>query len=524
MNKFDTDVLVIGSGAAGIRAAVAAGHFVKEVTLVTRGNVTEHGSTFSRVGPGWGIQALAAGERTGETLELFYEDIARVGLGKFDPRLAQIMVEESGQRLEDLISYGMRFQKEPDGRFRRTRGCFSSIKRAYLTADPGNIQETFLSILGQHGVRIVTGYATELMVTDGECVGAWIIDSSGEFLKMSAGATILATGGGAGVYRDHLVGEDQVGDGYALAYRAGARLTNMEFIQFMLGLKKNGGRRFFPIVELRKPGVLCDSHGANLLAKAFPDHGQRRNAVAMRMTHMPFSSRDESGRIDIAVARANASGVPVRWRTDGHWEEGPHVVDLAHAFNGGVGIDEHAESSVPGLFAAGEVAAGPHGADRIGGCMMTATQVFGERAGRYGALRARKRTGRALPDVSFPSSLMGIAGSKHVDPNLLGEINQTVQCMMTQHAAVLRCEAGLTRCLRLLEDCISTLEEYRPLTPKGFQYFFRTRNVVDTARLVARSARKRRAGMGCHYRDDQANPFLPRPTSPVVPISAGNPS
>ena len=112
IQKINTDVLIIGAGAAGIRAALAASEAGMEVVLVTKGAVTESGSTFSPVTKGWGIQALLGDERTDRNLNNFYDDIIRVGLGKCDPKLVRILVEESGPRFEGLLSYGVRFKKK----------------------------------------------------------------------------------------------------------------------------------------------------------------------------------------------------------------------------------------------------------------------------------------------------------------------------------------------------------------------------------------------------------------------------
>ena len=161
MDNHFTDVLILGSGAAGIRAAVAVREAGADLLLVTAGSILDRGSTFSKISKGWGFQALPASERTEKNLESFFEDITRVGLGEHNPRLVRILVEESGPRLEDLISYGVTFKKNSDGNFMRAKGCFSDSRRAFITADFDNLQRAFLSILKQISVRILTGYAID---------------------------------------------------------------------------------------------------------------------------------------------------------------------------------------------------------------------------------------------------------------------------------------------------------------------------------------------------------------------------
>ena len=129
MITLNTDVLILGAGAAGIRAALAACKEGAQVTIVSKGQVAESGSTFSNISKGWGIQALVQEECSNEDTENFYDEIIRVGLGECDSKLAQILVEESGSRVEDLISYGIRFRKDPTGNYLRVKGCFSDYRR-----------------------------------------------------------------------------------------------------------------------------------------------------------------------------------------------------------------------------------------------------------------------------------------------------------------------------------------------------------------------------------------------------------
>ena len=190
METIVTDVLVIGAGAAGIRAALAASESGVEVLMVTKGQVSHSGSTFSTLSGGWGIQALFGDERNNENSEAFFKDIMRVGLGRCDPKLVRILVEESGPCLEDLISYGIPFKKDSQGRYIRARGCFSTHKRAFLTEGLQNIREAFLSILRRSPVKIMGAYALDLITADGACWGAWVTTKAGEIVRINARATI----------------------------------------------------------------------------------------------------------------------------------------------------------------------------------------------------------------------------------------------------------------------------------------------------------------------------------------------
>jgi len=174
-HTIETDVLVIGAGAAGIRAAIEASKGDTDVVIISKGPVTKCGSTFSSLSRGWGIQALIGEERTNKNLEIFYNDIKRVGLGQCDLKLVRILVEESGPRIEDLVSYGINFKKDPQGNYLRVKGCFSDYERAFVARDVKNIRSSFTSILQSSPIKIVVGKAIELITHNNSCWGAWVI-------------------------------------------------------------------------------------------------------------------------------------------------------------------------------------------------------------------------------------------------------------------------------------------------------------------------------------------------------------
>ncbi|MBN1102077.1 MAG: FAD-binding protein [Deltaproteobacteria bacterium] len=499
-DRIRTDVLIIGAGAAGIRAALAAAEEGAQVTIVSKGPATRCGSSFSSVSGGWGIQALMGKERTERKLEGFYDDIIQAGMGMADPRLVRILVEESGPRLEDLLSYGLRLRKDPQGEYLRVKGCFSDSERAFLTGDMENIRRCFLSMLERSGAGIVTGHVMDLVnvKTHGACRGAWILAEDKSLLRVSAGATVLATGGGAGIFQDHMVTDDDVGEGYALAYKAGAEFKNLEFIQFMLGIKGPGIRRFFPLSALGKPGLLIDSDGQDLLQRAIPDQGDRLRACAERMKHHPFSTRDPSFLIDTAAALARNEGRRIFLNSGDQATRGMEVVHFSHAFNGGIRIDETGQSMVPGLFAAGEVAAGPHGADRIGGSMMTATQVFGARAGKFAARRALGMAaflarGSLSEPPQEPSRRPGIWNRSK---GSLNEIERELRRICSTHLMLLRHEDGLNACISGAKQALSLVECATDGTLQGIKL----RNAFTTACLVAESALRRKENLGPHCR------------------------
>ncbi len=507
MESTTTDVLVIGAGAAGIRAALAASEAGVKVMMVAKGRVTESGSTFSPMSQGWGIQALAGPERTEKNLEAFYDDIMRVGLGKCDAKLVRILVEESGPCLEELMSLGIRFRKDDAGNHIRVKGCFSDCPRAFVTEDAENVKHAFLAALRRSSVKLLNGHAVDLMVSDRACWGAWVMTGAHGMVGVGAKATVLATGGGSGVFENHFVSQDDTGDGYALAYRAGATLDNLQFIQLMLGLKDEKARFFLPLKALQQPAVLQDQEGQDILEQYIPDVQLRAEALEQRPQHFPFSCRDVSCHVDVALARARLKSGKVGWRGVSEAPMPPpyRVVHFAHAFNGGLRISETAESTIVGLFAAGEVAAGPHGADRIGGCMMTATQVFGKRAGQFGARRAKalKRIKVSHPDSDGPVSWGKTMFSESLSASQAASaVRRRVRETMEAHTMVLRDGRGLRQSTEILGDCNAQLEEMKRAGTISLRTYLDLRNVITTAGLVTESALDARQSLGPHLRED----------------------
>jgi fumarate reductase (CoM/CoB) subunit A len=495
-----TDVLVLGAGAAGIRASIAAYREGAELIIAAKSEVGESGSTFSKISKGWGIQGLVGKERTNDNMKVFYDEIINVGLEQCELGLVEKLVEESGERVDDLMSYGIRFKKDTHGGFFRVNGCFSDFKRAFLTDNFVNIQQSFTSIMRRLPAKVVTGFVLDLIISENVCWGAWIVTDTGKITRINAKATILATGGGAGVFKDHMVSNNDVGDGYALAYRAGAELVNMEFIQFMLGLKHNCSRDFLSFGDPKRPVVLEDSMGGDLLERYIPDSFSRAETMKKRLSHGPFSCRDTSYLLDLAVAQERNQGKRV-YASNG---KGAEVVHFAHAFNGGIRINDRSEVTIPGLYAAGEVAAGPHGADRIGGCMMTATQVFGERAGRFAAIRSRNMRSKPMYEkvITDVAQIFTQFVTSDVVDNDIGSIAQRIKNTMNKNVMIIRNLGGLQECLCELNDCNENLNQIGEKSHTPSRLWFEIRNMITTAKLITSAALKRNESRGSHFRSD----------------------
>jgi len=488
--------LVIGGGAAGIRAALAASGAGADVLLLTQGRPTFHGATFAGLGRGWGYQALPAAERTVRNLERFYDEIIQTGLGCAHPRLARILAEESGPCLQDLLAYGLILKTDAENRFLRVPGCFSSTPRAFLALDRQNIRTTFGRMLRRSGAATLNVSVLGLIMSDRCCRGAWGVTPTGEILLARAKAVILANGGGSGLFLTQAGPVGQTGSGYAWALAAGATMKNLEFIQFLLGFRQGRKLGLLPLNRLREPQAITDPAGQDLLRTALPNNRLRQRALSLRQAHAPFSSRDDSGLIDRAIAESFLRNEKVFYH-DSSVPDPREVLHLAQAFNGGIRINTQAASTIPGLYAAGEIAAGPHGADRIGGCLLAATQVFGARAGRAAALYAKRI--KALPRPVVPPELRRLRLSKnHSDREPVDEILMATRKKFSQEVMILRSESGLTECLAFLDRArndIRTMKHLSSLKITSLQ-------AIMVMEAVTRAALLRKNSLGSHYRTD----------------------
>nr|WP_272881468.1 FAD-binding protein [Fundidesulfovibrio soli] len=343
--------MILGGGLAGLRAALsclkaAPGLRVAVVSLAS----IPSGSSFANRNDALGVHVcLNDSER-----EQYVREVQSLNRGQafLDPRLLAIQAEEGEARLADLIELGLPFERDERGGLVPRSSCFSpDSRRAYVFKGLERAWGCFRSRLEALGCLFVPGFQP-IAIRGGTDPGALLLPlGGGAAIPVRAGAVVVALGGPARLFRHTMAGPGVPGYGHGLLASAGADMANCGYLQFMWGTVP--GKRFF------QPG---DWSGADP-ALAAPRRG-----------HCPFGYRLEDSAVDLALAAMMEPDgtVPL--------EEG-RVAPMAHASNGGAVIDEWAQTSVPGLLACGECATGMHGANRIGGGMVLATQVFGHRAG-----------------------------------------------------------------------------------------------------------------------------------------------
>ncbi len=485
MEEIRTDVLVIGSGAAGLRAAIAAAQEGCGTLLVSKGTPALGSATilsdgfFASSGSG-----MDPAEHTRLTLETGYH------LNR--PEMVKLLAQETPARLEELARRGLVFA-EGAGGMRAPR------VRLGNTAVPHVLMRWAVDA----GVTAV-GWTTvaDLTKVEGRVSGASAV-SKGRPVQILAKATVLCTGGASALYLSHDNPTTNVGDGYAIAARAGATLKDMEFIQFYPLVTSEPGK---PRVLIGPPfadvGRIVNDRGEDLVEKyglsALKPLGLRardrlsralyQEQMAGRRVFLDLRSMTEE---DWRHPGAAGAGVRAFYETRyGCRTEPLPVMPAAHFTMGGVVIDDSGRTGVEGLFAAGEVAWGLHGANRMGGNALSEALVFGARAGTAAASRARSASHRAM---DRPSILSELSSAGTTPLSVLKRLRET----LWTHCGPVRTREGLARGAALIDQlkkepiaCRDTHQEAMVTTVSS---------ALFVARRILESAQSRQESLGAHY-------------------------
>ena len=520
-----TDVLVVGGGGAASRAAYEAKRFEPglDVTIAIEGSWGKCGSTVWVASEALGINAPLNAEGDGDSPEVFLDDILETGLGLADRSLAEKIAFESSDRISELIDLGVTFDSDGEKiRQKKLSGC----TKARSLSQGGQTGVAIVSALKkasvENGVRVLEGVRiVDLIYQDGEVWGARGL-KEGEQIDILAKAVILANGGAGAVFPHNINHSSLRGDGYAMAYRAGALLTNMEFIQIGPGVVfpkmhfiiHSHMWRFFPCLK--------NSLGKEFLDDYLPTGTSRDEALSLKAMSFPFSVRTNARYVDISISKEIISGrgtehggiffdvnhvveeelkekAPITYQT--FLKRGVNlcadrieIAPLVQSFNGGIKIDEKAVTNVPGLFAVGEVSGGVHGADRPGGNNLADCQVFGYRGGRAAAVLAADRTLKP-DDIVRGDKLIGIKKGDKIEP---------VRKAIDRALMVVREKESL-------EELLYEIQAFRNETSTCDVV---TDNMLLAAEMIARSALLRKESRGVHYREDfpDSDPVFAKPS------------
>lgn len=535
-DTLETDVLIIGAGGAGCMAAMAAADAGARVLLLEKGRLGVSGATFDPFTADKGITVAAAGYNPTTDPETHYAEARAAGRGLAIPSLVRAVAYEAPNRFRELLATGVPFQPN------RLEACFG---KAMVGAFVGQ-RSLAAWARGQIACRSIdlrehTGAFALLRDSHG-CAGAVAVDRRGGIVEIRAGAVILATGGASQIFRYNFNAPALTGDGLIMALEVGAELANLEFYQAILGVTEPA-RVFFPQWYLAGNPQLRNALGRAFLADYLPDDADVAEMVIARGAQGPFSSSRSTSRIDLAIIHEIAAGrgsVPagdarhlsgvycdfaalpaarrqeldlrsarpaLAWLRARHIavEERPvPVAPFAHAFNGGILIGAQGETGVPGLFACGETAAGPHGANRVGGHMFAVLLVFGHRAGRAAAAWAADRPQPTKDRAGLAQACAKLAAAQSaaatLSPHgLRAAVQQAMNpVMLTKDATSLRQALAV---LATVRSC-GTAEPARRPAGRNLGEAVGDIHLAAVADLVAKAALLREESRGAHYRAD----------------------
>lgn len=380
----DADVLVLGAGLAGLRAARAAAEArPRQRVVVAWQGRGPAGSSFANPNGRLGLHL----PETDDARQIFVDRALRLAKPGFaDPALVAALAEDAAARFAELTDLGLSFQTGPDGAVARYPSCFAQDEsNAVVFTDLGRAFSLLRDKAAACGAAMWPQTRALRLLADpdsGRVSGAllWGPDGPDKPVAVRARTVIAALGGPAGLFALRGTGAGNRGEAHALLAEAGAALVNEGWLQFMW--TRLSDHSFWPVQELAGPGFAVMNPGG---APESPPP-ELASLAAERAAHCPMAHGLPDAALDrFALSRLGPDGCARILAPEG---ESFLAAPLAHAGNGGARIDLSGRTSAPGLYAAGECASGMHGANRIGGAMVLACLVFGERSGRAAALEA----------------------------------------------------------------------------------------------------------------------------------------
>ena len=500
----DTDFLIVGGGIAGLRAAIALAP-AGQVSVLTKADASE-----SNTGYAQGGIAAAVGDE--DTPGLHAADTIRAGDGLCDELAVRVLVEEGPGYVRELLEWGARFDRDPTGRPALGREAAHSVRRVLHAGDATGREigrTLWQRVSGLSSVETIHhALVTELLVEDGTVAGVAFFDRSGQRQEFRAGATLLATGGAGQVFSETTNPAVATGDGISLAYHAGARVADLEFVQFHpTALNLKGAPRFLISEALRGEGArLVNSRGEAFMTRYHPGGDLApRDVVARSIVR---EEEETTGPVFLTLAHLDADFVRRRFPTIAEMcarvgldlaRDRIPVGPAAHYIMGGVDTDEWGRTSLLGLFAAGEVACtGVHGANRLASNSLLEGLVFGARAGA--AMQQPLRAAAPLKSdrrlVVSPSAPAPRSQPPAPSPPPLFD----VRTLIWRSAGLFRTREGLEDAVRRLE-LVPRPEPSAPGSSADADSW-RHLHLVTVGRLIAQAALRREESRGGHFRAD----------------------
>ena len=555
IESLEYDVLVIGAGGAGLRGAIEASAAGAKVGLICKSLL---GKAHTVMAEG-GVAAALGNVDDRDSWKVHFADTMRGGQYVNNWRMAELHAKEAPDRVRELEAWGAVFDRTPDGRILQRNFGGHRYPRLAHVGDRTGLE--LIRTLQDHGIHQGIDVHMEftvvsLLMTGGRAAGIVGYDRErGRFKTFNAGAVVLATGGTGRAFKITSNSWEGTGDGHALAYRAGAELMDMEFVQFhptgmiwppsVQGILVTEGVR-------GEGGILLNKEGRRFMFDDVPEAYRNQTATdeeeGWRYTQgdknakrpPELLTRDHVARCimrEVKAGRGSPHGgvfLDIAWikkklpDAEAHikrklpsmyhqfkelgdidiTKEPMEVGPTTHYIMGGIRVNGDSQmSSIPGLFAAGECAAGINGANRLGGNSLSDLLVFGKRAGEYAAAFAREHPRVPLDDAqvraAVDDALRPFDQTNGENPYA---IQKALQEMMQSLVGIVRTESEMQHALQELAGLnvraakagVTGHREYNP----GWHTALDLRNLLTVSEAIARSALERKESRGGHFRDD----------------------
>jgi len=506
LQTINTDVLVIGGGAAGLKAAIEAKKHAVNVVLLSESPIGFRNNT--AISGGY-FAATDIWKGTGDSPEIYFRDTITGGRFINDRKLVDVLACRATQQVYDLIQFGVNFEREnEDLRVQHSPGHtyprhVAGIKAGISLTRPMREYATSKGVQFEEGILV-----TRLLKVGDVIAGALGIDNKGQVFVLKAKSTILATGGAGELYLRSDNTLDSTGDGYVLAYDIGVSLRDMEFVQFYPAALGENARKTcdYPIL-VNHGAVIRNSLGEDILDKyGIRAHKSMTRDMLSRAMMIEINENrgiGDSVIIDFTnISREEFQKIRhftgVRQYTDRIL-----VAPTAHFFMGGVKINENCETEFDGLYAAGEVCGGIHGANRIEGNAITETLVFGTIAGDRAATRVSKIKQVPAPDKQIATEVGRLRDlALHQGSENLDELLQSLKRIMWHKVGVIRSGTDLEDAQREVAALRDQLRAVSPADYRQLSQAIKLGNMLTVAEMVCRAALTRAESRGAHYRTD----------------------
>ncbi|MHA3963098.1 MAG: FAD-binding protein [Candidatus Thorarchaeota archaeon SMTZ1-45] len=518
------DVLVVGAGGAGCRAAIAASKHNLDVIMLSKELL---GKAHTAMAEG-GYNVSLGNVDPDDNPETHFKDTIVGGNYLNNQKLAEILVRDAPQRIFDLEDMGAVFDRTPEGKIaQRVFGKQSWRRTAYASDRTGSeIMVTLTEGIRKSSVRVFDEvFATKLLVTDGKIAGVCAVDLKyGDYLVFRAKAVVMATGGAGRIFSVTSNAQLDVGDGYGMAYEAGCEMIDMEMVQFhptgMVKPESAKGRLVTEAVR-GEGGILLNNEGERFMNRYYPEvmelagrdqvarsimtevlegRGSPDGGVYLSIAHLPRTIIEF--RLESMIEQFEDAGVDIR-------DEPMLVSPTAHHFMGGIKIDEDSATNISGLYAAGECTGGVHGGNRLGGNALADTQVFGALSGENAAKYAKKNTHLGVDRDAIMSEFVNLEEMlKRKEGVSPADARDELTELMWNKVQIFRKEDEMQYAVkelrRIEKEVVPKIKVDVPVKRfnPGWHQAIEFAHMVTTARMVAEAAVMRKGSRGAHYRVD----------------------